>query len=74
VTGLAGNLGIRSLAEGVESWQQVEQLQNLGCDELQGYLFGRPSPISDVGQLVGAAGSVAPVGSPAPRPDRVVAE
>ena len=56
VTGLAGNLGIRSLAEGVENWQQVEQLQDLGCDELQGYLFGRPSPIGDVGQMVGAAG------------------
>lgn len=60
VTGLAGNLGIRSLAEGVETWQQVEQLQALGCDEMQGYLFGRPQPVAEVEHMVAAGSPVAP--------------
>jgi EAL domain-containing protein (putative c-di-GMP-specific phosphodiesterase class I) len=42
VVGIARSLGIRVVAEGVESTQQVEQLRALGCDAAQGYLFHRP--------------------------------
>lgn len=41
-TQLAQALGMRVCAEGVESALQLELLQRLGCDEVQGYLFGRP--------------------------------
>ncbi|MBE7183804.1 MAG: EAL domain-containing protein [Methylobacterium mesophilicum] len=40
---LCRNIGARSLAEGTESREQVEILASLGCDELQGYYFGKPA-------------------------------
>jgi len=41
---LAHALGLRVVAEGVETAVQREVLVGLGCDELQGYHFGRPVP------------------------------
>jgi diguanylate cyclase (GGDEF)-like protein len=48
VVDLAGNLGLRSVAEGVETTDQLRRLQELGCDEAQGYLFARPLPPNEV--------------------------
>jgi diguanylate cyclase (GGDEF)-like protein len=42
--GLAHDLGLRVVAEGVESQVVYERLQSLGVDAVQGYLFGRPVP------------------------------
>jgi EAL domain-containing protein (putative c-di-GMP-specific phosphodiesterase class I) len=42
--GLAHAVGIRAVAEGVETEGQVEALQTMGCDLAQGYLFARPLP------------------------------
>jgi EAL domain-containing protein (putative c-di-GMP-specific phosphodiesterase class I) len=39
---LAQTLRIKSIAEGVETREQAEQLRKLRCDFAQGYLFGRP--------------------------------
>jgi len=39
---LGHTLGLNVVAEGVELHEQAQQLQNLGCDELQGFYFGRP--------------------------------
>jgi diguanylate cyclase (GGDEF)-like protein len=44
IVALARALSLQVVAEGVESRQQAELLEDLGCDELQGYLFERPLP------------------------------
>ena len=40
-----------STAEGVETQQQLEALQAIGCTEMQGYLFSRAVPAKEVGQF-----------------------
>ena len=46
VLGLGRGLGLPVTAEGVETEAQAAALRAAGCDELQGYLIGRPGPIS----------------------------
>ena len=41
---LGHSLSISVVAEGVETEEQLARLRNEGCDEVQGYLFGRPMP------------------------------
>jgi diguanylate cyclase (GGDEF)-like protein/PAS domain S-box-containing protein len=42
IISLAGSLGMRTIAEGVETEAQARFLRERGCDELQGYWFSRP--------------------------------
>ncbi|GAA3390625.1 bifunctional diguanylate cyclase/phosphodiesterase [Cryptosporangium minutisporangium] len=51
ITALARTLGLRTVAEGVEEPYQAALLRRYGCDEIQGWLCGRPGD----GDLVGAA-------------------
>ena len=44
---LAHNLGMKVVAEGVESKEIVQLLKILGCDEAQGYYLGRPMEVED---------------------------
>jgi EAL domain-containing protein (putative c-di-GMP-specific phosphodiesterase class I) len=39
------SLNMRIVAEGVETEEQLASLQALGCDLVQGYLIGKPSPL-----------------------------
>ncbi|MCU1590005.1 MAG: putative Diguanylate cyclase/phosphodiesterase [Frankiales bacterium] len=48
VVDIAHTLGIRVVAEGVENTQQREVLQDLGVDELQGFLHARPMPAMEM--------------------------
>jgi diguanylate cyclase len=47
IVAMARALGIRTLAEGVESEQEEAALRNLGCDDVQGYRIARPMPRGD---------------------------
>ena len=46
IISLANSLELRVIAEGVETNEQFEYLLSLGCSNFQGYLFGRPEPLS----------------------------
>lgn len=48
ILALGQSLSVPVLAEGVETQKQLDILQAEGCDEAQGYLLGRPAPISSL--------------------------
>ncbi|HSL59970.1 MAG TPA: EAL domain-containing protein [Acidimicrobiales bacterium] len=58
IVGLAHDLGITAVAEGVETGAQLATLASIGCDQAQGYLIARPAPAGDLdlGRRVGGAG------------------
>lgn len=49
---LSHNLGLKVVAEGVETRDQVVHLKTAGCDELQGYFFHRPAAAADITSLL----------------------
>jgi diguanylate cyclase (GGDEF)-like protein len=51
---MANSLKLRTVAEGVESWEQFEALKRMGCAEAQGYLFSRPVAANEMPALLGA--------------------
>ncbi len=55
VIGLARGLNLPVLAEGVETEAQLAFLAKEACDEIQGYLIGRPLPIEDYAEMTGAS-------------------
>jgi diguanylate cyclase (GGDEF)-like protein/PAS domain S-box-containing protein len=52
IISMTHQLGIRVVAEGVETAQHVEFLQRQRCDEMQGYYFSRPVPAGVFGELI----------------------
>jgi diguanylate cyclase (GGDEF)-like protein len=50
IINLARALKLNTVAEGVETDEQLHQLRSLGCDEMQGYLFGKPVPVESFEQ------------------------
>ena len=47
IVNLAKDLGLHTLTEGVETEEQFEFLRSIGCEIVQGYLFGRPLPLEE---------------------------
>jgi diguanylate cyclase (GGDEF)-like protein/PAS domain S-box-containing protein len=52
IVALAHSLGLRAVAEGVETERQLEALRQVGCDRAQGYLTGEPMPSDGVSRLL----------------------
>jgi EAL domain-containing protein (putative c-di-GMP-specific phosphodiesterase class I) len=54
ILGLGARLGLRVIAEGIETEDQVSQLLAFGCQNGQGYLFGRPMTGDDMDRRLAA--------------------
>ena len=54
IVNLARALNMQVVAEGVETEQQRAMLADIGCDRIQGFLYARPMPFSELKQLLGA--------------------
>jgi EAL domain-containing protein (putative c-di-GMP-specific phosphodiesterase class I) len=57
IISLARSLGLRVIAEGVETEAQAGLLQRLECDEMQGYLVSRPLPPAEVVEFLAGWGA-----------------
>ncbi len=75
VTGLASSLGMVTTAEGVERSDQLSQLKEEGCVQVQGYLFSKAMPAANVvgrSETETAAGSDAiEIGEQSTEPERI---
>jgi EAL domain-containing protein (putative c-di-GMP-specific phosphodiesterase class I) len=58
IIAMGRTLGVSIVAEGVESVMQRDFLAGLACDELQGYLFGRPSHPDEIAQALRNGGRI----------------
>jgi diguanylate cyclase (GGDEF)-like protein len=54
ICAMARKLGLRVVAEGVETTAQLQLLTHTGCDLAQGYLFAKPMPVAEFRQLLAA--------------------
>ncbi|MER0239520.1 bifunctional diguanylate cyclase/phosphodiesterase [Fulvimarina sp. MAC8] len=48
IVAMGHHMGMKVVTEGVEEAEQVELLRDCGCDQIQGYYFGRPAPASEI--------------------------
>ncbi len=48
ITNMAQRLGMVTTAEGIETEEQRKKLVELGCNEMQGYLFSRPQRVEEI--------------------------
>jgi EAL domain-containing protein (putative c-di-GMP-specific phosphodiesterase class I) len=52
ILAMAHSLGLRTIAEGIETEDQHDFLRHAGCDEGQGYLYSRPQPAAAIQRLL----------------------
>jgi EAL domain-containing protein (putative c-di-GMP-specific phosphodiesterase class I) len=54
---LGRSLKLKVIAEGVENQAQLEWLQSARCDEIQGFVLGRPMPSNAIHDFLAEAGA-----------------
>ena len=52
VVQMAADLGLKTIAEGVEQAEQAEFLRSINCDRIQGYLYAKPMPANEYQVLI----------------------
>ena len=52
ILAMARGLGLRVIAEGIETVEQSQMLKQMGCNALQGYYFSRPVPTVEIDALL----------------------
>lgn len=52
IVSMAHGIGVKTVAEGVETWEQLAFLRDMGCDQIQGYIFSRPLPENEMANLI----------------------
>jgi len=52
IISLARSLQLKTVAEGIETGPQLDFLRDHGCDQGQGYLFGKPLPAAQFADLL----------------------
>jgi len=58
VVALAGSLGMKTVAEGVATEEQLAQVRSLGCDRIQGYIFSQPVGAETVRAMLGSGRAI----------------
>lgn len=58
IVGMAHQMGMATIAEGVETEEQVELLKRIGCDFTQGYYFYQPLPVEELEALLVEEGTI----------------
>ena len=70
IIGIGERLGTSITAEGVETQAQLDRVTEEGCTEVQGYFFGRPTPVLDLPALILRLGATAASDADRPAVDR----
>ncbi|MDE1895176.1 MAG: EAL domain-containing protein [Xanthomonadaceae bacterium] len=68
IASMSRSLGLRTLAEGVETAEQLDFLRGEGCNEAQGYYFSKPLPAAAIEVFLAAHAAKAPLATAAPSP------
>ncbi len=59
IAAMGASLGMATIAEGVETSEELAQIRAEGCDAVQGYFFSRPVPASELPALIATLNNVA---------------
>ncbi len=58
IVSLAESLGMDTTAEGAEAYEELTLIRELGCSQVQGYIFGKPMPADEALQFAEKAGNI----------------